>query len=149
MVIWGVAHEEVIVLLPMSQDTLQAITQEMLMIGCSAGITRNLWSAIEERHSTYGYNPPLAMRMWDFPRYSKAVASVKGLPSRLLFPIGVHHIHLMLQADSQPLAQLRNTMLTVLETVTCMRVSEVAQLQLCDLARRGAHQVLAAAHACP
>ena len=72
------------------------------------------------------------MRMEDFSRYSKAVVSVKGLPSRLLFPIRVHHIHLILQADNQPLAQLRNTMTTVLGTVTCMRVSEVAQLQLCD-----------------
>ena len=132
VVTWGVAHEEVKALLPMSQDTLQAITQEMLMIGCSAGTIRNLWSAIEDRHRMYGYNPPLAMRMGDFSRYSKAVASVKGMPSRLLFPIGVHHIHQMLQADNQSLAQLRNTMMTVLGTVTCMRVSEVAQLQLCD-----------------
>ncbi len=42
VVTWGVAHEEVKALLPMSQDTLQATTQEMLMIGCSAGNIRNL-----------------------------------------------------------------------------------------------------------
>jgi hypothetical protein len=52
VVTWGVAHEEVKSLLQMSQDTLQVITQEMLMIGCSAGTIRNLWSAIEELHRT-------------------------------------------------------------------------------------------------
>jgi hypothetical protein len=84
--------------------------------GISAGLAARVPEPIlfEDRHHTYCYNPPLAMRMGDFSRYSKAVASVKGLPSCLLFPIKVHHNHLMLQADNQPLAQLRNTMMTVL-----------------------------------
>ncbi len=38
----------------------------------------------------------------------------------------------MLQLDNQPLVQLRNTMMTVLRTVTCMRVSKVDQPQLRD-----------------
>ena len=37
IVIWGVAHEEVKSLIPMSLQTLKAITQEILMVGCSAG----------------------------------------------------------------------------------------------------------------
>ncbi len=61
VVTWGVAHEEEKSLLPMSQETLQAITQEMLMVCFSAGTY--VWSTIEVRHRTYGYNPPLAMRM--------------------------------------------------------------------------------------
>jgi hypothetical protein len=34
---WGVAHEAVDKLLPMSKDTLKALTQELLMVGVSAG----------------------------------------------------------------------------------------------------------------
>jgi hypothetical protein len=82
---WGIAHEEVRSLLPMSQGTLKAMTQEMLMVGCAAGTIRNLWSAIEDRHRIVGYPPPFDMRGGDFLRYSKAVASVKGMPSRLIF----------------------------------------------------------------
>ena len=130
---WGVAHEKVKSLLPMNMETLQAITQEMLMIGCSTGTILNLWSAIEDRHRTYGYDPPLAMRMGDFSRYSKAVASIKGTPSRLLFPVGVHHVYQMIQLEDQTLAQMRNTVLTILGTVMCMRVNEVDQLQICDV----------------
>ncbi len=51
---WGVAHEEVKSLLPMTQETLKAITQEMLMVGCAAGTIRNLWAAIEDRHRVFG-----------------------------------------------------------------------------------------------
>jgi hypothetical protein len=67
---WGVAHEEVKSLLPMTQETLKAITQEMLMVGCAAGTIRNLWSAIEDRHRIFGYMPPLALRGGDFSRFS-------------------------------------------------------------------------------
>ncbi len=37
------------------------------------------------------------MRGGDFTRFSKAVASAKGMPSRLLFPIGVHHVNQLLE----------------------------------------------------
>jgi hypothetical protein len=94
---WGVAHDEVKSLLPMTQETLKAITQEMLMVGCAAGTIRNLWVAIEDRHRVFGCAPPLALRGGDFSRFSKAVASVKGMPSLLIFPIGTHHVQSMLE----------------------------------------------------
>ncbi len=75
MLTWGISHEEVRSLLPMSQETLKAITQKMLMVGCAAGTIQKLWSAIEDRHCIFGYIPPLAMRGGDFSSYSKAVES--------------------------------------------------------------------------
>jgi hypothetical protein len=121
---------------PMSQETLKAITEDMLMVGCAAGTIRNLWSAIEDRHSIFGYTPPLALRGGDFSRYSKAVASVKGMPSRLIFPsflIGVHHIQQLLELVGLTIAQRRDMLMCVLGTVLCLRVNEVDQLQICDV----------------
>ena len=115
----------------MSQDTLDAITQEALMIGLSAGTIRNLWSAIEDQHRQFGYNPPLAMRGGDFSMYSKAVASAKGMPSRLLFPIRVHHIRRMLELGNLTLTQTRNLLITIVGTVMYMRGNELDQLQIC------------------
>ena len=57
----------------------------------------------------------------------------QGTPSRLLFPVGVHHVYQMIQLEDQSLAQMHNTMLTVLGTVMCMRVNEMDQLQICDV----------------
>jgi len=135
----------------MTQKTLKAITQEMLMIGCSAGTIRNLWSAIEDRHRLFGYQPPLAMRGGDFSRYSKAVASVKGTPSRLIFPVGVHHVQNMLDLIGLTITQRRDMLMCALGTVMCMRVNEVDQLQICDVLWRfdaGFHAMYANTLAC-
>jgi hypothetical protein len=71
------------------------------------------------------------MRGGDFTRFSKAVASAKGMPSRLLFPIGVHHINQLLELGGLTLT--RNLMMTIVGTVMCMRVNEIDQLQICDV----------------
>jgi hypothetical protein len=128
---WAVADGDVKSLFKVSQDTLKAITQEALMVGMSAGTIRNLWSAIENRHRLFGYEAPLAMRGGDFTRFSKAVASAKGMPSRLLVPIGVHHVNQLLELGDLTPTQTRNLMMTIVDTVMCMRVNEIDQLQIC------------------
>ena len=55
---WGIAHDVVPTLLPMAMETVKALTLEMLMVGCSAGTVKNLWSAIEDRHRRYTYRLP-------------------------------------------------------------------------------------------
>ena len=132
MLSWGIAHDEVKLLLPMSRDTLKAITQELLMVGCSAGSIRNIWSAIEDRHRRFGYAPPLGME-GDFSRMARAVGSVRGQPSRLIFPIGVHHVQRLMELIGLTLTQKRDMLACVLGTVACLRVGEVENLQLCDL----------------
>ncbi len=54
-------HDDVKLLLPMSRDTLKAVSQVLLTVGCSAGSIRNILSAIEDRHRRFGYSPPLGM----------------------------------------------------------------------------------------
>ena len=132
VITWGIAHEEVGSILPMTQTTLKAITQELMMMRCATGTIRNIWSAIEDRHRRFGYALPLGVE-GDFTRLSKAVASVQGQPSRLIFPVGTHHVRALLELAGLTNAQTRDVLACVLGTVCCMRVGEVAQLQLCDL----------------
>jgi integrase len=115
----------------MSQTTLKALTQELLMVGCGAGTIRNVWSAIEDRHRRFGYSLPLAIA-GDFSRMARAVGSVKGLPSRLIFPIGQHHVQRLMELAGLTLTQRRDMLACVVGTVACLRVGEVANLQLCD-----------------
>ncbi len=104
------------------------------MIGMPAGTIRNLWSANEERHSLrqFGYTPQLAMRGGNFALYSRAVAFVKGMPSRLIFPISVrvHNVKQMLELTALSPAQTQDVLMCVLGTVMCMLVNEVDQLQI-------------------
>ena len=59
VVTWGVAHESVHLLLPMTQATVKAPTQELLMVGCAAGTAKTIWSCIEARHKRFGHPLPL------------------------------------------------------------------------------------------
>ena len=79
-----------------------------------------------------GYELPLGAT-GDFSRMSKAVASVQGEPSRLVFPVGTHHVRALLELAGLTESQTRDVLACVLGTVCCLRVSEVAQLQVCDL----------------
>ena len=132
VITWAIAHDEVGSILPMTQTTLKAITQELMMIGCATGTIRNVWSAIEDRHRRYGYPLPLGMQ-GDFSRMSRAVASVQGQPSRLIFFIGTHHVKDMLELAGLTESQTRDMLMYVLGTVACFRVGEVDQLQVYDL----------------
>ena len=128
---WAIAHESVGALLPMSTATLKAITQEMLMVGCSAGTIKNVWSAIEDRHRRFGYSPPLEADGL-YSRLARAVGSVRGQPSRLIFPVGVHHVQRLLELAGLTLTQKRDMLICVLGTVACMRVEEISNVQVCD-----------------
>jgi integrase len=131
VIAWAVAHDEVASLLPMSQLTLKAMTQELLMVGCAAGTIRNVWSAIEDRHRRFGYLPPLAIE-GEFSRLARAVGSVSGQPSRLIFPIGVHHVQMLMELAGLNLTQRRDMLICVVGTTGCLRVGEVENLQICD-----------------
>ena len=132
VITWAIAHDEVGSILPMTQTTLKAITQELMMIGCATGTIRNVWSAIEDRHRRFGYPLPLGMQ-GDFTRMGRAVASVQGQPSRLIFPVRTHHVKAMLEMAGLTDSQTRDILMCVLGTVACLRVREIAQPQVCDL----------------
>ena len=54
------------------------------MVECAAGTIKNIWSRIEDRHRRFGYPLPLG-GFRDFTGLYKAVAAIKGTPSRLIF----------------------------------------------------------------
>jgi len=132
VIIFGFAHEIMDKILPMAVSELKAFTLELLMTGSSANSIKNAWSAIEHRHRLAGLDPPLAPSL-AFTRLFKAVASIKGTPGRLQFPIGSHHVQRFLNLVGLSKLELRSVLVTVLGTVGCCRVENVANLQMCDL----------------
>ena len=52
-------------------------------------------------------------------------------PSRLIFPVGVHHVQHLLELAGLTLTQKRDMLICVLGTVACMREGGVSNLQLC------------------
>lgn len=128
---WGIAHKNLKGLLPMSKDTIKALTQELLMVGCAAGTIRNVWSSIADRHRRFGLPFPFSAP-GEFSRMCKAVAAVVGTPSRIIFPIGAHHVRELLGAIGLTDEQERNALMTASGTVLSSRVVEISFFQPCD-----------------
>jgi hypothetical protein len=116
----------------MSKVTLKALTQEFPMVGCAAGTIKNVSCNISDRHSRFGYNAPLAAE-GDFKRLYKAIAAVKGAPSKLLFPIGIHHLRRLLDFIGLTECQSRDVLVCATGMVLCCRVVAVTDFQFCDI----------------
>ena len=131
VVTWSIAHECVEDVIPMGKATLKALTLELMMVGCAAGTIRNVWSSIEDRHRRYGHPLPLG-DFGDFRRLYKAVAAVRGAPSRIIFPIGSHHLKQLLGLLGLSDAQERDVLICCTGTALNCRVVEIVFLQICD-----------------
>lgn len=131
VVTWGIAHKCLQNLLPMSRETIKALTQELLMVGCAAGTIRNVWSSIADRHRRFGLAFPFSSQ-GEFSRMCKAVAAVVGTPSRIIFPIGAHHVQRMLELIGLTDEQTRSVLMTCAGTLLSSRVVEVSFFQPCD-----------------
>ena len=132
VVTWLLAHDSAYKGLPMALETLEALTMEWLIAGASVNTIKNVWSAIEDRHRMFGHRPPL----WApgaFRRRLKALSSLQGSPTKLVYPIGVHHVQAMTRLIGLSAVQKRNVILVAVGTVMCTRPSEPASVQTCDV----------------
>ena len=130
-IVYGLVHECVDEILPMSVEHLKAFTLELLLVGASANSIKNVWSAIEHRHRLAGLQPPLVTTL-SFTRLFKAVASIKATPGRLQLPIGTHHLQALLRLRGLTKVEKRAVLVTVTGTVAASRPGEVANMQMCD-----------------
>ncbi len=71
--------------------------------------------------------------MGEFKLLFKAVAVVKVTPSRIVFPIGVHHVKRFPELVGLTECQERNVLVTVLGKVEYMHVVALSFLQVCDI----------------
>ncbi len=112
----------------MSKDTLKLLPQELLMVGCAAGTIKTVCCSISYRHRRFGQNAPLAAA-GDFKRLYKAIAAVHGAPSKLLFPIGIHHLRRFLDLIGLTECQSRDVLVCATGMGLCCRVVEVTDFQ--------------------
>ncbi len=100
-------------------------------MGASAAYIENSLSAIQSRHHSYGFRPPLSQK-FEFRNLSKAIVSLKGTPKRLFFPVTKEHLRKMMRLQNLTAAQERAMIITSTGTQLCCRVSEVRNFQVCD-----------------
>jgi hypothetical protein len=128
---WAVAHDALDQILPMSATVLMGATMEWLHLGCSPHLLYGLWCSISDRHHAFNLPSPLRGSL-SLSKLKRCLAAVAGMPKRLKLPIQREHIHAILRLQPDTLRALRDHLITVFATVFCLRVSEVANLQICD-----------------
>jgi hypothetical protein len=91
-----------------------------------------VWKSVQARHRQFQLRQPLC----DANQYSswvKMLGSIRGRPLELKLPIQQATVHWLLEWRPTALAAHRARLLTAVATLACMRVNEVARLQVCDL----------------
>ena len=74
-----------------------------------------------------------ALSAHDLTAWKRSIASVTGRPLSLKLPIHRTIVVRLLAWRPTPVAWNRTRLATALATIACLRISEVAYLQVCDL----------------
>ena len=133
---WAIARKAVRLLLPMNTDTLKALTWDLRLFThtASASLIEAVWHAIQARLRQYHLKQPIDGRgeltAWTRKR---SIASVTGRPLSLKLPIHRTIVVRLLGWRPTQVAWNRARLATALATIACLRTSEVAHLQACDL----------------
>lgn len=132
VVTWAIAWRIVHCILPMDTDILKGLTWELLCMGTSRAVITAIWSAIQNRHRVAGLKPPIH-GAGEFSAWTRCLASLVGRPTALLFPVHRLIIAALLRARPCLLRDQRDRLMVCLATICCLRVAELAALQVCDL----------------
>jgi hypothetical protein len=132
VVTWGVALKALDAVLPMSLTTLKALTWDLVCFAVPTSQVELVWKAVQARHRQFHLPPPMCEAN-QFLSWSKMLGSIRGRPAALKLPIQKATVHWLLAWRPETLAAHRARLLTVVATLACLRVNEVAQLQVCDL----------------
>ena len=132
VVTWAIARDVVDQLLPMDVATLKALMWDFMCAGSSHSMLSALMAAVQSRHRYYGTPPPILGR-GEYRAWSRCLACVMGRPLSLKLPIHKSVVAFLLGWRPASLADNRDRLLTSLATIACLRISEVAALQVCDL----------------
>ncbi len=119
-------------ILPMPLDTLKALTWDMVCFAVPSSQIELVWKSVQARHLQFQLRQPLCEAN-QYSSWVKMLGSIRGRPLALKLPIQKTTVRWLLAWRPTALAAQRARLLTAVATLACMRVNEVARLQVCDL----------------
>jgi hypothetical protein len=132
VVTWAIARKAVEMILPMPLETLKALTWDMVCFAVPSSQIEMVWRSIQARHRQFQMRQPL-FEMNLYSSWVRMLGSVRGRPLNLKYPVQKQMVRWLLEWRPTTLAAHRARLLTVVATLCCLRVNEVALLQVCDL----------------
>jgi hypothetical protein len=132
VITWAIVRKVSRDLLPMHRDTLKALSMDLILFATSHSTIRAVWAAVNARHRLFGFTPPLNERL-EFSAWVRSIGCIMGRPLSLKLPIHKSIVAWLLRWRPISVALNRNRLMAALATLACLRVSELARLQVCDL----------------
>jgi len=132
---WATAANQLGAILPMTLENFQALTYDMLCMLCPASTIRSVWDAVQGRHRHARVQSPMEAA-GGYGCLQRCLNRFAGHQAAFKLPISKEWIHALLRStvlDRAKLVPLRNALATVVATIACLRPSEGAKLQVCDL----------------
>jgi hypothetical protein len=132
VITWAVARQAVHDMLPMSLDTLKALTWDLICFAVPSSQIELVWKSARAGHRQFQLRQPLCEANL-YSSWVKMLCSVCGRPRALRLPIQKATVRWLLAWRPTALAAHLARLLTVVATLACLRVNEVTRLQVCDL----------------
>jgi hypothetical protein len=129
---WGVARRCLMHLLPMPLVALESLLWDLVSLQCSFSIIKGYIDCIQARHRSFNLPSPIS-GSHSYLRLSRGLQRFQGRQRRFKYPIHKSMVASMLRYTTDSWVQLRNCLAASLATVCCLRPSEGAALQSCDV----------------
>ena len=107
-------------------------TWELLCMGTSRSAITAIRAAIQNRHRTAGFRPPIHGSS-EFSALTRCLAGLFGCPTALMFPVHRLLVAAMLRWRPTSARDNRDRPMVALATICCLRDAEFVALQICDL----------------
>ena len=108
------------------------LTWDMVCFAVPSSQIEMVWRSIQARHRQYQLRQPF-FEPNQYSPWVKMLGSGRGRLMNLKYPIQKHTVRWLLAWRPTAMAAHRARLLTVVATLACLRVNEVALLQVCDL----------------
>ena len=129
---WAAGQHALDRILPMDATTLQAMLWDFTSLGASNSMLKSFVDAVISRHRDARLPSPVSGHL-GYRRLTQCLARVVGRPQKTKFGITRQMVVDLLRCPAKDTVSLRNHLVTVTLTIGCMRPSEGAMAQTCDL----------------
>ena len=132
VITWAVARKAVELILPMSLDTLKALTRDLVCFAVPSSQVEIVWKAVRALHQQFQL-PQQLVQVNQYSVWVRMLGLVRGRPTSLKLPNQKATIRWLLAWQPANLAGHRASLFTCVATLAWMRVNEVCRSQVCDL----------------
>ena len=129
---WAVARHCPSRILPMEREVLHGLLMDLLSLGCGISTIKGYLDCIQARHRANDLLSPMR-GLSAYPVLCRSLKRFQGRQAPYKFPIHRSLVVKVLDFDAHTLARRRDCLAAALATICCLRPSEGARLQSCDV----------------